>query len=55
MSREPAFYNLAAWVNPGSLLLEGNRVVLDPKFDPIVCHSFEGLDANDTKALVVRD
>ena len=52
MSRRPGVYDLAAaWTRSGKAdttlrsLLEANGIALDPDFYPIVCHSFEGLEA----------
>jgi monoamine oxidase len=60
MSTRPGVYDLAkAWVKSQkpdtdlSSMLKANGVVLDPKFDPIVSHSFEGLDAAGLQQLGV--
>jgi monoamine oxidase len=60
MSTQPGVYELAkAWVKSGkpdtdlTSMLAANGVVLDPKFYPIVGHSFEGLDAAGLEQLGV--
>lgn len=60
MSRRPGVYELAkAWVKSRkpdidlSSMLQAYGVVLDPKFYPIVSHSFEGLDAAGLQQLGV--
>jgi monoamine oxidase len=60
MSTRPGVYDLAkAWVKSRkpdtdlSSMLKANGVVLDPKFYPIVSHSFEGLDAAGLQQLGV--
>jgi monoamine oxidase len=60
MSAGPGVYDLAkAWVKSGKpdtdlrSMLDANGVVLDPKFYPIVSHSFEGLDAAGLQQLGV--
>jgi monoamine oxidase len=60
MSTRPSVYELAkAWVKSRkpdidlSSMLQAYGVVLDPKFYPIVSHSFEGLDAAGLQQLGV--
>jgi monoamine oxidase len=60
MSTRPGVYELAkAWVKSRkpdtdlSSMLQTSGVVLDPKFYPIVSHSFEGLDAAGLQQLGV--
>jgi len=60
MSTRPGIYALAkAWVKSRkpdtdlSSMLKANGVALDPKFYPIVSHSFEGLDAAGLQQLGV--
>ena len=60
MSTRPGIYDLAkTWVKSRkpdtdlSSMLKANGVALDPKFYPIVSHSFEGLDAAGLQQLGV--
>lgn len=57
-SRKPGVYQLAEdWVKTGkpdidlASMLDANGIVLDPKFLPIVSHSFEGLHAAGLRQL----